>query len=175
MGKNKQPEDEQEQPEELSEESPEDSNEDSQEESKEVSDTQKVGELTNDLMRVQADFENFKKRCDKETIAFREYAKADLIKKLLTILDSFEIALKNTDNHDDFVKGMELVYTQLYSLLKDEGLQRIQTKDAKFDPHLHEVLLTDNGDDGRILEELQRGYKLKGAVLRHSKVKIGKQ
>ena len=135
----------------------------------------KIEGLTDDLKRVQADFENYKKRCDKENKSFRQYATANLIKKLLTILDSFEIAMKNTENHDDFVKGMELILAQFHSLLKDEGIEKIETKNQMFDPYLHEVLLTGEGEDGKILEELQKGYKLKDSVLRHSKVKIGKR
>lgn len=137
----------------------------------------KIDELTDDLKRVQAEFENFKKRCEKENSAFRDYAKAEIIKKLLTVLDSFEIALKNTNNHAEFVKGVELIYSQLYMILKDEGLQHIETKDKRFDPYLHEVMLSEKSDrpEDTILEELQKGYKLKDRVLRHSKVKVAKK
>jgi molecular chaperone GrpE len=137
----------------------------------------KIAELTDDLKKLQAEFENYKKRSDKECASFREYAKADLIKKMLPILDTFDIALKNTNNHDDFVKGIELLYSQIYSLLKEEGLEYIDTKGKKFDPYLHEVMLCENSDkeEESVLEEFQKGYKLKGAVLRHSKVKVAKK
>ena len=137
----------------------------------------KIAELTNDLKRVQAEFENYKKRAEKENSHFRDYAKAELVKKLLTVLDSFEIALKNTDNHEEFVKGVELIYSQLYTLLKEEGLQCIETKDKRFDPYLHEVMLSEKSDkeEDTILEELQKGYKFKQMVLRHSKVKVAKK
>ncbi len=144
---------------------------------KKDADQAKIDELTDDLKRVQAEFENFKKRCEKENSCFRDYAKAEVIKKLLTVLDSFEIALNNTDNHAEFVKGVELIYSQLYTMLKDEGLQHIETKDRKFDPYLHEVMLSEKSDrpEDTILEELQKGYKLKDRVLRHSKVKVAKK
>ena len=136
----------------------------------------KVDELTNDLKRVQAEFENFKKRCEKENADFRDYATAGLVKKLLSVLDSFEMALKNTDDHQEFVKGVELIYSQFYTILKEEGLQHIVTDGKKFDPYLHEVMLSEKSDkeDGLILEELQKGYRFKDRVLRHSKVKVAK-
>lgn len=137
----------------------------------------KIAELTDDLKRVQAEFENYKKRADKECASFREYAKAELVKKLLAILDSFELALKNTDNHEEFVKGTELIYSQLYTLLKEEGLRPIETKDRKLDTAYHDVMLTEKSDkpEDTILEELQRGYMFKNGVLRHSKVKVAKK
>jgi len=137
----------------------------------------RIDELTDDLKRVQAEFENFKKRTEKENSKMCEFYKADLIKKLLTTLDSFEIALKQTDNHEEFVKGVELIYSQLYTILKDEGLQYIDTKDKKFDPYLHEVMLSEKSEaeEDAILEELQKGYRFKEMVIRHSKVKVAKK
>ncbi|MBU2560994.1 MAG: nucleotide exchange factor GrpE [Nanoarchaeota archaeon] len=136
-----------------------------------------IEELTNDLKRVQADFENYKKRVERDNSKLCEYSKADIIKKLLSVLDSFEMALKNTDNHEEFVKGVELIYSQLYTLLNEEGLQHIETVGKRFDPYLHEVLLSEKSDkeDDMILEELQKGYMLKDKVLRHSKVKVAKK
>lgn len=137
----------------------------------------KIAELTDDIKRVQAEFENYKKRVEKENAQFCEYAKAEFVKKLLSVLDSFEMALKSTDNHEEFVKGVELIYSQLYTLLKDEGLAHIETKDRKLNPYLHEVMLSERSDkdEDTILEELQKGYTLKGRVLRHSKVKVAKK
>lgn len=137
----------------------------------------KVAELTNDLKRLQADFENYKKRVEKENTQFREYASASVVKKLLPVLDSFEMAIKNTKNHDEFVKGMELIYSQFHSILGEEGLRPIEAGNKKLDPYLHEVLLSEKSDkaEDTILEELQKGYMFKGCVLRHSKVKVAKK
>ncbi len=137
----------------------------------------KICELTDDIKRVQAEFENYKKRCDKESASFREYARADLIRKLLPVLDSFEMALANTKNHDDFVKGVELIFSQFMSILQDEGLMPIVSKGRKFDPYLDEVMLSEKSEtaEDTVLEELQKGYKLKGCVIRHSKVKVAKK
>ncbi len=136
-----------------------------------------IDELTNDLKRVQAEFENYKKRTDKENVKLCDYNKADIIKKLLTVLDSFEMALNNTEDHKEFVKGVELIYSQLYTLMKDEGLQYIDTAGKKFDPYMHDVMLSEKSEkeDNTILEELQKGYKFKEFVIRHSKVKVAKK
>ncbi|MBW2971964.1 nucleotide exchange factor GrpE [Candidatus Woesearchaeota archaeon] len=140
-------------------------------------DESKIAELTDDLKRVQADFENYKKRVERDSSKLCEYSKAELIKKLLTVLDSFEIALKSTRNHEEFVKGVELIYSQLYTLLKDEGLQHIEAQGKPLDPRLHEVMLFEKSDkeEDTILEELQKGYRLKDIVIRHSKVKVAKK
>ncbi len=137
----------------------------------------KIEELTDDLQRVQADFENYKKRVDRESAHFREYACSDMLKKLLAVLDSFEMALKNTDDPEEFIKGVELIYSQLYTALKDEGLEHIEAEGKRLDPHIHDVMLSEKSEEPEdtILEELQKGYTLKGAVLRHSKVKVAKR
>jgi molecular chaperone GrpE len=138
----------------------------------------KIDELTNDLQRVQAEFENYKKRCEKESAQCREYAVSQLIKKLLTVLDSFEMAFKNTDNPGEFMKGVELIYSQFYNILKDEGLQPIEAKPGQqLDTYYHEVMLSEASehDHDTILEELQKGFKFKEAVIRHAKVKVAKK
>ncbi len=128
------------------------------------------------LQRLQAEFENFRKRCDKENERFKAYANAELIKGLLPILDSFELAIKNTADMAQFVKGVEMIYAQLHSLLAGLGLKEIKAEGKQFDPYMHEVLLQDESDkDNIVLEELQKGYVLNDAVLRHSKVKVGKK
>ena len=135
----------------------------------------KIAELTETLQRLQAEFENYKKFIEKSNAEFRKYAQADIIGELLPILDSFELALKNTKDKEELIKGIELIYSQLYSLLEKQGLKKIETK-GKFDPHLHEVLLKEESDkeEDTILEELQKGYMLGEKVLRHSKVKVSK-
>jgi len=136
-----------------------------------------IEELTDTLKRLQAEFENYKKRIDRENAEFVKYAKAELVYKLLPLLDTFEIALKNTSDKEKFVKGIEIVYAQLFSTLESEGLKPIEALGKKFDPYLHEVMLKEKSDkeDGMVLEELQKGYMLNGRVLRHSKVKISEK
>ncbi|MBS3133029.1 nucleotide exchange factor GrpE [Candidatus Woesearchaeota archaeon] len=136
----------------------------------------KADDYKDALQRLQAEFENYKKRCEKENAAFRKYANAELVKSMLPLLDSFEMALKNTADKEKFVKGVELIYAQLYSMLEDYGLKRIEANGKQFDPYKHEVLLQEESEkDGVVLEELQKGYLLDDAVIRHSKVKVGKK
>ncbi|MCH8067347.1 MAG: nucleotide exchange factor GrpE [Nanoarchaeota archaeon] len=136
-----------------------------------------IDELTNTLQRIQAEFENYKKRVDKEKAEFVKYSKAELIQRILPTIDTFEIALRSTKDNEKFVKGMEMVYAQLISLLHAEGLKPIESLGKKFDPYLHEVMLKEKSDDddGIVLEELQKGYMLNDKVLRHSKVKVSEK
>lgn len=135
----------------------------------------KVAELTNDLQRLQAEFENYKKRTERDNESFKEYSEAEVVKDMLPILDNFELALNNASNKDEFVKGMELVYSQLFQALEDRGLKKIEV-DGVFDPHLHEALLSEESDkeSGTILQELQKGFIIKDRVIRHAKVKVAK-
>jgi len=136
-----------------------------------------IAELTETLQRTQAEFENYKKRVDKEKQEFVKYSKAELIQNLLPTIDTFEIALKSTKDNEKFVKGMDMVYAQLMSLLHSEGLKPIESLGKKFDPYLHEVMLKEKSDkdDGIVLEELQKGYMIDDKVLRHSKVKVSEK
>jgi molecular chaperone GrpE len=147
------------------------------EENDEVSSKNKVEDLVETLQRLQAEFENYKKRVDKEKEDFQRYSKADLVYKLLTVLDTFEIALKSTNDHEKFVKGMEMVYAQLFSTLESEGLKPIDITGKKLDPFYHEVMLKEKseGEEGMIVQELQKGYTFNGRVLRHSKVKVSEK
>lgn len=140
-------------------------------------DKETILELTESLQRLQAEFENYKKRVEKEKQEVIKYAKAELILKLLGIIDTFEIALKNANDHGKFVKGIELIYAQIMSTLDTEGLRPIEAAGKKFDPYLHEVMLKQKSDkeNGIILEELQRGYMLNDKVLRFSKVKTSEK
>ena len=137
----------------------------------------KIDEYKDALQRSQAEFENYKKRVDKEKEEFVKYAKAESIAKILPILDTFEIALKNTKEHEKFVKGMEMTFAQLVSTLGAEGLKPIEALGKNFDPYLHDVMLKQKSDkeDGIVLEELQKGYMFHDKVLRHSKVKVSEK
>lgn len=137
---------------------------------------QQIKDLTDSLQRLQADFENYKKRVEKQTSELKKYAQAEIVAKLLPVLDSFEIAFKNTNNKEEFIKGVEMIFSQLFQTLEDLGLKKIDSN-CRFDPYKHEVLLTQESDkeDGHILEELQKGYLFKDLIIRHSKVKIAKK
>lgn len=136
----------------------------------------KVAEYKDSLLRLQAEFENFKKRIDREKVQFRQFAAAEAVKSLLPVLDSFELALKSIKGDDKISKGLEMIYGQFYSALESQGLRPIKAMGGRFDPYRHEVLLQDETDDERkdrvIVEEFQKGYIFNDAVLRCSKVRI---
>lgn len=130
------------------------------------------------LKRLQAEFDNYSKRVEKENNDFRKYVKSELIKKLLPTLDSFEIALRNHQDKEKFMKGIEMIYAQLFQVLEDEGLRKIDSLGKKLDPFFHEVLMTEHDskkEEDIITEELQKGYMLSDKVLRYSKVKVNKK
>jgi molecular chaperone GrpE len=133
--------------------------------------------LVDRLARLQAEFENARKRGAREQQDFRDYALADAIKGLLPILDSFERALQSGSAESEFRGGIELIYKQFQDALLKLGLRPIPAKGEPFDPHLHEAIeMVETGDaeDHQILEELQRGYKLKDRLLRPSMVKVAR-
>ncbi len=132
--------------------------------------------LVDRLARLQAEFENARKRAAREQQDFREYALADAVKELLPTLDSFERALQTSaGDRSEFRGGVELIYKQLQDALVKLGLRPIAAKGEPFDPHLHqaiEMVDTRDAKDHHVLEELQRGYKLKDRLLRPSMVKV---
>jgi molecular chaperone GrpE len=134
--------------------------------------------LIDRLARLQAEFENARKRTAREQQDFREYAVSDAVKALLPTLDSFERALQTgTKEKSEFRGGVELIYKQLQDALQKLGLRAIPAKGEPFDPHLHEAIeMVDTTDaaDHQILEELQRGYKLKDRLLRPSMVRVAR-
>ncbi len=135
-----------------------------------------LAQYKDSLLRLQAEFENFKKRMDKEKAQFKQFAAADTVKSFLPVLDSFELALKSMSGDDKITKGMEMIYGQFYSAMEGQGLRPIKAMGERFDPYRHEVLLQSDTDeekkDGIIVEEFQKGYTFHDAVLRCSKVKI---
>jgi molecular chaperone GrpE len=136
----------------------------------------KIKELTNTLQRLQAEFENYKKRVDKGKQDFVNFANEELICRILPVIDSFELSLRNTENYDEFVKGVKLIYTQLFSMLESLGVKKIDAVGKRFDPYLHEVMMQEQSEkeEGVVLEELQKGYLLGEKVIRHTKVKVSK-
>lgn len=135
-----------------------------------------IKDLTNTLKHVQADFENYKKRVLRDQEANQQYAVTKFIQKLLPALDTFELALKHAENHGEFVRGMGLVHEQLHAVLKQAGVEKIQTN-IPFNPtHHHALLAEESGQpEHSILEEILPGYSLNGTVLRPAQVKVAKK
>lgn len=138
---------------------------------------EKIQQYKDKLQRTQADFENFKKRSIKEKQDFVKYANEGLILKILEAYEDLERALE-VDEDKDLREGVELIYKKLTKILKDEGVEPIETEHQKFDPYKHEALLTENNDDyenNEIIQDLQKGYTLNSKVIRYSKVKVCKK
>lgn len=131
------------------------------------------------VQRVQADFENYRKRVLREQTALAERAAEALIEQLLPVLDNFELALLNLDDADEKVrKGVELAYADFVAVLEKAGLERIETDGRPFDPEVHEAVMHDalmhDAGDGEpiVVETMRDGYRLKGKVLRPAMVKV---
>ncbi len=132
-------------------------------------------------LRMSAEFDNFRKRTIKEREEFVKYAHEKLVLELLDVYESLERGLENakkTDNSEKLLEGMELIYKQFKNVLEKNGLSPIKSLGEKFDPYKHEAMmqtLTDEYDDGIVLEELARGYMLNNRVIRYSKVRVSKR
>lgn len=147
---------------------------------KEVTRLQKEkNEAQDRMLRVQAEFDNFKKRTQKEKEANLKYKAQDLVTELLPAIDNFERALQVevTEAAESFVEGMSMVYNQLKEALKSQGVEEIEAVGKEFDPNLHHgVMQVEDAEveSNIIVEELQKGYMLKDRVIRPAMVKVNK-
>lgn len=132
------------------------------------------------LQRVSADYANFEKRAPKQIADTISYEKEKIIKSLLPALDNFEHTLQNArsvEEPDVLVKGIQIVHDQVLDILKSHGVEQIEALGEMFDPTVHEAMTRRaeaDQEDGVVLEEFQKGYKLNGRVIRPSKVIVNK-
>lgn len=136
-----------------------------------------AAEYLDHLQRLQAEFDNYRKRVVKEQTRVIEGASEGMIVRLLEVLDDFELALVAAEQKPDlekFLQGVEMVYAKLADLLRAQGLERIEARGKPFDPELHEALFQAGDDDGEpfVADVLRSGYTLKGRVLRPAGVKV---
>ncbi|WP_205516253.1 nucleotide exchange factor GrpE [Paenibacillus sp. SYP-B3998] len=130
------------------------------------------------LLRVQADFDNFRRRARAEKEDFAKYASLKLIEQLLPVVDNFDRALtssKETKDFDGLVKGLDMTFRQLDQLLGQEGLKPIESIGQPFNPEFHQAVMqveSDEHEEGIVVEELQKGYILKDKVIRPAMVKV---
>jgi molecular chaperone GrpE len=132
-------------------------------------------ELQNSMLRLAAEFDNFRKRSERERADLCEYASADAVKALLPVLDDFERALKAPCDDAEYVKGVELIYQRMFDTLKNLGLEPIAATGQSFDPNLHHAIEMVNDpehEDQTVVAELLRGYTFKGRLLRAAMVKV---
>ena len=139
-----------------------------------------AGRMREALLRKSADFENLKRRADKEKTDFFKFALAETFHDLLAVLDNFERALMHADeaSHGDFRIGIEMIARQLADVLKKYGVAEVPAKGLSFDPNVHEAVVreeTDVASPGTILDVLQKGYVLNDRLLRPARVKVAAQ
>ncbi|HLR66503.1 nucleotide exchange factor GrpE [Virgibacillus alimentarius] len=147
---------------------------------KEIARLQKENEdIYGQMLRVQAEFDNFKKRSQKEKEASLKYKSQDIVNELLPAIDNFERALQVevTDATASLIEGITMVYNQLKEALKSQGVEEIEAVGKEFDPNLHHGVMQveeEEFESNIIVEELQKGYILKDRVIRPAMVKVNK-
>jgi len=136
---------------------------------------QQKAEVQDRLLRMQAEFDNFRKRSERERMEFAEYAGELTVRSLLPMLDDFERALKSAAGaENEFTRGIELICGRLMEALKKQGLEQVAAE-GQFDPHQHEAIgrvESADHEDGEIVHEYQRGYRFKGRLLRPAMVQV---
>ena len=137
-----------------------------------------IEELKDRLVRQMAEFDNYRKRTDKEKKQNYEIGASDFILKILPVVDNFERGLgtmTDADKQSSFAQGIEMIYKQLTKVLEDEGVTVIEAQGKEFDPMLHNAVMqqpSEEYESGIVIQELQKGYKYKDKVLRHSMVMV---
>ncbi|OGD21284.1 MAG: nucleotide exchange factor GrpE [Candidatus Aminicenantes bacterium RBG_13_59_9] len=136
-----------------------------------------LDELRDKYLRTLAEMENLRKRFERERADYLQYALSEFLREMLVILDNFERALKNRDQADGriFAEGVDLIYRQTLDLLKKKGVRPIEAEETKFNPAIHQAVLTEESDEvsePEVAEELQRGYWLNDRLLRPAMVKV---
>ena len=146
----------------------------------EESDKAKIAELNEKYVRLYSDFDNYRKRTIREKADIISNASAEVIKDLLPVLDDFERAIANNENMeegDSIKEGFQLIYNKFKNILVAKGLEAMEAKGNVFDPELHEAItnIPAPSDEmkGKVVDVIERGYMLKGKMLRYAKVVVG--
>lgn len=128
------------------------------------------------LLRLKAEFANYKRRIERERSEIADIIRSELIYKLLPIIDDFELMISHIDGKDDdHVKGFKTIYKRMMSILESEGVSAVDSIGKQFDPTVHEAVMIEPGsieDDNKIIEEWQKGYLYKSKLLRVARVKV---
>ena len=135
----------------------------------------KIEELTDRLQRTMAEFDNFRKRTEKEKASMYVIGAKEIIEKMLPVVDNFERGLANAPEGDAFAEGIQMIYKQLMTTFDEMGVKVIETVGQQFDPNLHNAVMhvdDPEQEDNVIVEEFQKGYTYKDFVVRHSMVKV---
>jgi molecular chaperone GrpE len=135
-------------------------------------------DLQDRLLRAQAEFQNLRRRTERERLESFEYASTEAVRALIPVLDDFERASKADCSDKEYASGIELIYNRFYEALKKLGLEPIISKGLPFDPQIHhavDMVETDEAPDHTVLDEFQRGYNFKGRLIRPAMVKVAVQ
>lgn len=135
----------------------------------------KASEYKDSWMRSQAEFQNYKKRLERDNDLMRAHMKADIIKKILPVLDDLERALQNRSSDDLWAGGIELIARKFQGILDGEGIKRIEAEGREFDPNFHEAIsneLNDEVESGHVIAVVQNGYMLGERVIRPALVRV---
>jgi molecular chaperone GrpE len=139
---------------------------------------EQIDELNARVLRLTADYDNYRKRAQREKEDVRQFSNQDLLEKLLPVLDNFEMAITAVKEADPSIKdGVQMIYDQLFAVLKDSGMEPIDAMGEAFDPNLHEALSqeeTTNANEGTVVQQVQRGYKLNERLVRPARVVVAK-
>ena len=136
---------------------------------------QKVEELTDRLKRTMAEFDNFRKRTEKEKSSMYIIGARDIVEKMLPIVDNFERGLAQAPEDDPFAEGMKMIYKQMMTAFDEMGVKPIEAVGKEFDPNLHNAVMhveDESVGENIVVEEFQKGYTYKDFVVRHSMVKV---
>lgn len=137
----------------------------------------RIQDLNNKLLRLQADFINYKNRVERDKKNIYAYAAEEIISQILPVLDNFERALGSMEKDNSYYQGVKMIYDQLIDVLKNNGLKEIECEGEQFDPNLHHAVFMEEAEgkeEGTVLEVLQKGYVLNDKVIRPSMVKVAK-
>jgi len=137
--------------------------------------TAEKAELKDRLLRALADFDNFKRRAERDRSDYVQFAAMDMVRDLVPVLEDFRRAMKVETADKEYAKGIELIYQRLLETLKKAGLEPIEAAGKPFDPNLHQAVdrvTSEEFDDQTVLEEYQSGYNFKGKLLRPAMVKV---
>ena len=136
---------------------------------------QQIAELTDRLQRTMAEFDNFRKRTEKEKTSMYIIGAKEIVEKILPVVDNFERGLASAEEGDAFAEGMKMIYKQLMTTLEELGVEPIEAVGKEFNPDFHNAVMhmeDDSLGENVVVEELQKGYMYKSFVIRHSMVKV---
>ena len=139
---------------------------------------EQIDELSERVIRLTADYDNYRKRAQRDKAEVRQFANQGILEKLLPVLDNFEMAIVAVKDADSSVRdGVQMIYDQLLSVLKAEGVEPIDAVGERFDPNIHEAISqeeSEEAEEGEVIRQIQRGFSLNDRLVRPARVVVAK-